>query len=137
MKNLTSRVVVLMVLALCAVGAQAQLRTMLYADIPFSFNIGDKHFESGRYTIAANSNEIESWTDANGKAVAMFTTIPKETMGDDNNPRLVFYRNGDRYSLAQVWGEYSAHEVRGSSKAAKLAKAGEFQTVALLKKPAR
>lgn len=132
MKSLTSRVVVLIVVGLCAIAAQAQTSKTMYANIPFSFNIGEKYMDSGRYTINLFANNVESWRDANGKPVALFVALHKETMGEEDRPRLVFHRYGDQYVLSEVWSDTSAQQVLPSKFEKRLAQAPTKESIALL-----
>ena len=138
MKNLISRVFVLIVVGLCAIAVQAQTGATLYANVPFSFSIGDRHMDSGQYSIKLLANNVESWRDANGNPAALFITLHKEMMGDLGHPRLVFRRYGDQYVLREIWTPDSAHEALHSKYEQKLARVGsKDETVALLDAPAK
>src|SRR3954465_8764227 len=76
MKSAANRVLVLMIVALCAVAVQAQSEKMLKADVPFDFSIGDRQLASGSYTITSMGHEIECWQDLNNKQTTLFMTIP-------------------------------------------------------------
>ena len=116
MKNLMSRVMVLIVLGLCAVAVQAQSGSTLYANVPFSFSIGDKYMDSGEYSIKMITSNVERWSSTDNNTTALFHTINKEMLGDLNRPRLVFRFDGSQYVLCEVWTDVSAYEVPGTHK---------------------
>jgi len=138
MKNLLSRVMVLIVLGLCAVAVQAQTGSTLYANVPFSFSIGDKTMDSGQYTIKMIASNVERWKNDSNESSALFQTINKEVMGDLNRPRLVFRFDGTQYVLCEVWTDVSAYELPGTHKHnRKLASTQNKEVViALLDQPA-
>ena len=137
MKNLLSRVMVLIVLGLCAVAVQAQTGSTLYANVPFSFSIGDKYMESGQYSIKMIASNVERWKNESGESNALIQTISKETMGDLNHARLVFRFDGTQYVLCEVWTDVSAYELPGTHKHnRKLASTQNEKVIALLSQPA-
>jgi hypothetical protein len=137
MKNLINRVFVLIVVGMCAIAVQAQTGTTVYAKVPFAFSIGDKHMESGQYSIQLLAHNVESWKNESGHPAALVMTISKETMGDIGRPRLVFRRFGESYVLSEVWTNYSASELPTGKYAKKLAALSGQQTIALLEQPAK
>jgi hypothetical protein len=137
MKNLMSRVMVLIVLGLCAVAVQAQTGSTLYANVPFSFSIGDKYMESGEYTIKMITSNVERWSSTDNHSTALLNTINKEMLGDLNRPRLVFRFDGSQYVLCEVWTDVSAYEVPGTHNYKKLASnSKDVKVIALLGHPA-
>lgn len=133
MKNLLSRVMVLIVLGLCAVAVQAQTGSTLYANVPFSFSIGHKYMESGQYTIKMLTSNVERWSSEDNQTTALLHTINKEIMGDLNRPRLVFRFDGSQYVLCEVWTDVSAYEIPGTRQHnRKLASNNDVKVIALL-----
>ena len=89
------------------VNAQAQTaRTQIaVANIPFSFNVGNKILPAGKYTVTvvnpASDRKILQIRSTNGRASAMIQTNSVEGNVSDK-AKLVFQRYGDRYFFAQV-----------------------------------
>ena len=134
MKNLTSRLVVLTIFALCAVAAFGQSDLKLKGDVPFDFVVGKQILSSGTYTIANMMGRIDVLRDDNGKPTA-FVTMPLSYTGD-GHPRLVFHRYGNEYVLAEIWSSTAGYGV-GISKAQerKLAMSGNYETIAMMLEP--
>lgn len=135
MKKVAKSLLVLTVIALCAVAVQAQIRTILKADIPFNFSIGDRQLTGGAYSVRSVADKVLCWQDSNGGQTTMVMTIPK-TSAKFVEPKLIFHQYGDEYVLAEVWAE-SGHEVVASKKAQGLAKSQKPVIVAVLLKPAK
>jgi len=75
----------------------------LRVDIPFSFVVGDRTLPAGRYFVSNHGEKTLHIVDAHNRG-----TFVLAFMVDGNSPessgKLVFYRYGDNYFLAQVWG---------------------------------
>ncbi len=136
MKQNWTRVLVLIVVALGVVAAQAQSNAMLKGTVPFAFTIGDQNLPAGTYTVNSMGSELQSWYDQNGKGLCIVHTVPMGKEADLSTYKLVFHRYGDRYFLSEIWNAGKSHEVRISDQEKELAKAKEkFQTVAVLMQP--
>jgi hypothetical protein len=135
MKHLAKSVLAITVIAVCAVAVQAQSQTLLKADIPFNFSIGDRELASGSYTVRGITDKVQVWQDSNHGQTTMVMTIPKESR-DFVAPKLVFHRYGDQYVLAEVWANSGSEVLKGKA-AQKLAKAGQPTIVAVLLRPAK
>lgn len=131
MKTL-SRVLMVLVVVLCVVAAQAQSRVMLKGDVPFNFSVGDRSLPSGQYTVSAINSEIEGWYDANGRALFMVSTLPLGKEASADTYKLVFHRYGDAYLLTEVWSGGNSHLVRGGRTVQQIAKNQKFEAVAVL-----
>ena len=83
MKKAATLVALVMAIALCSVGAQAQ--AMLKANIPFDFTVGKTHLASGTYLISQAGSEVEIFYNENGKASTMFLTIPMSNLKVDSS----------------------------------------------------
>jgi hypothetical protein len=123
MKKAATLVAVVIAIALCSVGAQAQ--AMLKANIPFDFTVGKTHLASGTYVVsqAGSGSEVEIWYNENGKAATMFLTIPMSNLKVDVSRNVLeFQRYGDEYILAEVWTGQRGHAVRANQEKIRLAK---------------
>jgi hypothetical protein len=121
MKSKLFGALVIMALAL-AINANAQIKAR--ADVPFSFMVGEKALPAATYQVedvAVNAILIEG--GHNGEA-AMIQFHAAEAR-DNQSPKLVFHKYGDRYFLYQVWyGERRGMELRESKYEKELKLAG-------------
>jgi hypothetical protein len=82
--------------------AQASRPQMLKGNVPFEFVSGDRTIPAGKYSIELAERYI--WViDANGHRLEAVVTNPRQGNRKDEQPRLVFRQNGDRYFLWQIW----------------------------------
>jgi hypothetical protein len=132
MKNLTNRVLLVLMVALCVAAAQAQSGPMLKATIPVNFVIGDRSLPAGEYSVRAVAHEVEAWYDQNGRALFMVSTLPMGKEADMSTNKLVFHRYGDTYCLREVWSAGTSHLVNEGSKEQRLAKSQKPEVVAML-----
>lgn len=106
MKAATLRVttVMAMVLALTTVTAYAQTASKKQTFVvPFQFKIGQKVLPAGAYAFAAESQtiQIRSKDGKHHLVVIPLRTITAKLSGAE--VKLTFRRDGDHYSLSQVW----------------------------------
>jgi hypothetical protein len=93
------------VIGLTAAGFASAQSVSLRANVPFSFVVGGKTLPAGEYRVSAGASAGATIIQGTGVA-AVSLTIP--TMGQNpgfKSARLVFRAYGDRYFLAQVWGD--------------------------------
>jgi len=122
MKKAATLVALVMAIALCSVGAQAQ--AMLKANIPFDFTVGKTHLASGTYLISQAGSEVEIFYSENGKASTMFLTIPMSNLKVDSSRNVLEFKHyGGEYILAEVWTGQRGHGVRANADKLRLAKA--------------
>lgn len=84
--------------------AHAQ-QTMIKADVPFSFMVGDKFYPAGQYSIAKTA-PLSKILEIRNKPLSeskVFQTITCSAPGPKNGTALVFERTGNVYSLTQIW----------------------------------
>jgi len=105
MKRLT--IALIIVCGFFALNAQAQTSgpQTLRANIPFSFNVGDKTLPAGVYTVAvvnpASDHRALQIRSADGHASAIIqTTQMRGSLADQ--AKLMFRRYGDQYFFAQA-----------------------------------
>jgi len=86
--------------------AQTSGNPQLVANIPFTFNIGEKTLPAGEYTLRCTNPdspakvlEVRSKDGHGGALVRTNSVIGKI----EENAKLVFYRYGDEYFFAQAW----------------------------------
>jgi hypothetical protein len=98
-----------MVVLVTVVGsAQGQsLATQIRANIPFDFSVGDQKLPAGEYSIGRENQQTGDTfvriSSIDGRANAMLSTIPVETLHAKDNGTLVFHQYGNQYFLFQVW----------------------------------
>jgi hypothetical protein len=128
MKKAATLVAVVIAIALCSVGAEAQ--AMLKANIPFDFSIGNTQLQSGTYIVSQAGSEVEILRNESGKSATMFlTNLMENPKADSTRYVLEFQRHGDEYILAEVWTGQVGHAVRGNEDKLKLAKADSTPTL--------
>jgi hypothetical protein len=95
------------------VSANGQSSSMIRANVPFSFTVGDKALPAGQYTASTitqgNAIVIRS-ADSKDAAVRLSNAVKDS----DNNSqaKLVFHRYGQRYFLSEVWlGNTTGHQL--------------------------
>ncbi len=86
------------------VSANAQSATVLVAEVPFEFVVGDQTLPAGEYRIkpSALSSTLAIQSADSGKT-AMRLTNGTEPSRRNKIAKLVFHRYGQRYFLAEVW----------------------------------
>ncbi|HEV2829990.1 MAG TPA: hypothetical protein VGW76_20485 [Pyrinomonadaceae bacterium] len=99
-------IALLAVAGLSSANAQTQSSVQLKANIPFAFSVGDKTMPAGEYTVRctnpSSDMKVLQLRNSNGHESSLVRTI--SVIGKiQDDARLVFYRYGDRYFLAQVW----------------------------------
>ena len=82
--------------------AQASPRQLITVNVPFEFNVGGRHFDSGSYSLRLlNGRFVE------GSGATSSVTMP--AANKDPQPsaqtKLVFHRYGEHYFLNTVWTE--------------------------------
>lgn len=73
------------------------------ANVPFSFNVGNKPMPAGNYSIAPVAGSviaIRNW-DANA---SVLSTTSQDGTPSQSGPALVFYKYGDQYFLCKIIG---------------------------------
>jgi hypothetical protein len=94
----------LMIVALCLTGgAYAQNASAIMADIPFEFSIGNKAFPAGQYQVTQVTPLTLALRDSQYRFVSLFRTGTAQTLAPYSKPVFLFDREGDRYTLTQIW----------------------------------
>lgn len=97
MKTLVSRIVVVMVVALCAVAAYGQATVNLQGEVPFEFTLGKQVLPSGYYTIKNLMGSVDCMRTHDGTPTAFNTSLLSDR--NEGQPRLVFHRYSDETIL--------------------------------------
>lgn len=113
---------IMILISAFTVSAQAQTAgaQVAVANIPFSFNVGNKNLPAGKYKIIvlnpSSDRKVLQIRSTNGKASAMIQT--NSVIGNiSNDAKLVFERYGDQYffAKAQMAGEPTSFAAMKSS----------------------
>ncbi len=121
--------------------AQSAGAQIAVANIPFSFNVGNKNLPAGKYTISVlnptSDRRVLQIRNTNGRASAMIQT--NSVIGNtSDDAKLVFQLYGDRYFFAQahIAGESTSFAaVKSSAQRAQkdtVAKAGKQSVVVIV-----
>src|SRR5688572_20611250 len=108
MKNKILQLFLLLGLTIGITGlAQAQSGSFYQADIPFDFTVAGKSFKAGEYSISfgilRDSPASFLIRSADGKeSTIVKNAFAKEVLKPDGNARIVFDKDGDDYSLAEI-----------------------------------
>jgi hypothetical protein len=108
MKSFVARTLTSLLLGVLALGptAQAQrIERVIKVDIPFEFNVADRVFPAGKYSLVSTASALLELRDAEGHILVRTLTNSVETLKAPASPTLQFNSEGGRYSLAQVWQE--------------------------------
>ena len=101
---IATMIMVLTVAGLSSAGAQTSGAQQLTANVPFTFNVGEKSFPAGEYTIVctntASDRKVLQLRGKDGSILVQTNSI----IGQANEgAKLVFNRYGDRYYFSQAW----------------------------------
>ena len=89
-------------LAFTSPSLQAQSpETRSKVNVPFSFEVGTRHFEPGVYSIAMQSGNVMVITNGTKAAMEMIRVDAGSKPGADS--KVIFQHVGDQYYLSQVW----------------------------------
>lgn len=93
--------------ALCAAAPVVSAQSIIGADIPFAFTVGNNEYPAGAWTFERSASNMALYTlrDQSGKSMAMVLTTGLGGAIHDYGgpPRLVFHRYGTAYYLAEIW----------------------------------
>ena len=110
-KQILSIVVTLTLLVPMAIIGFAGLSGRVSATIPFDFNVGNKEFKAGKYSIgrlpSARTSEVLMIRGIDNKDVANFNVNTTDGKGEPK-ARLIFHRYGNQYFLAKVFDAESS-----------------------------
>lgn len=108
--NVLTKFGFLSMIVLVTVVGSAQGQSLAYqirANIPFDFIVADKKLPAGEYSIGLENQKTGDnflrISGIDGRANAILSTIPVQTLHAKDNGTLVFHQYGDQYFLFQVW----------------------------------
>ena len=92
--------------------------------VPFAFDVGDKTFPAGDYSVLQTAPYLLSLRDVQGHVLANLLTGSVERAESHGPAKLDFYVDDDRHVLARVWREDESlgHQVSSSKRSTYLAK---------------
>lgn len=75
--------------------------------IPFAFHVGGKTLPSGDYTFQLDANKHSVTVMGKGKGADAFalviTELSASSHAEETHTRIVFDKEGDKYTLAEMW----------------------------------
>lgn len=108
-----------LVFVFSAFSAKAQVATKYYAaDIPFDFSIGQKSYQSGRYIIKVTKyslNNVSLTLEDKNKNILQTMFLRGKFNASKSLQKLIFSRNGERTTLAQMVTQESAFVLPASN----------------------
>ena len=108
MKSIRMKGIVLAGAMLLCAGATAQAGdTLVKANVPFAFVVGDTRLPAGRYIVKVVSEDLHIWAITSDKGqrghqLVLVNTIPAWSRRTPTTPELVFDRFENQYFLARV-----------------------------------
>ena len=99
-----SRLALVSVLLLLSSFGHAQKVVNARATIPFKFWVQDHEFQAGDYVF---DNEVpgSAWIHREGTNSGIgISIILYAVPAEEENPRVIFVRRGDKYFLVEIWG---------------------------------
>jgi len=100
---LTAMLVAASLGALLPTLAQARSYQVLSSYVPFTFQVGDRTFEPGRYDFTIAGPGIVAMRDAHDHFVASIITRVRTTGGPATSSKLVFNTHTKTAQLIQIW----------------------------------
>jgi len=85
----------------------SQAQSMLRADIPFDFVVGDKRLPSGEYHVKPINPAATLVQSKDGSSAAIVLTTAVQAGKISDVGKLVFNRYGDQYFLSKIWAASS------------------------------
>jgi len=91
--------------------------TMIVAQVPFAFVVGDRTLPAGEYVVRPGGPLGLMIQSTAGKATIFTLPLPIEGSRVEPHPWLVFKQYGDTYFLSELWkaGNNAGHKLRMSS----------------------
>ena len=121
---------------LMSAAAQAQT-THLKITVPFDFTAGNVQLPAGEYdvtTVGPWGGTTLSVHNVNSNAATLVLSISCRSQKPAANARLVFYRYGQQYFLAEVWNRNSSlgNQIKINSRQMELARNQSKEEVVLM-----
>ncbi len=106
MNYLIQRTMTSLVLAVVCFAGTAYAQTtprVVKAHIPFEFNVGDKTFPAGDYSVAQPLQNVLALRDARGRTIASVLSHEVESSTGPRDTQLRFNLSDGQHILAEVW----------------------------------
>jgi hypothetical protein len=87
-------------------GAFAQAPARAY--VPFAFNVGTKHLPAGTYEIKRADFDSNFVMVSNRNTGETVLSLFRKEAPSRQNHKLIFHRQGNQYSLSDIWGNEGA-----------------------------
>jgi hypothetical protein len=100
-RNVFGALMTLIVAATIAVPVVNAQQTIMRADVPFAFNVGDKQLPAGTYVVREMDRGTLIQSKDGENSVLGIYNYAGPSKADEN--KLVFDKVGDHYFLAQIW----------------------------------
>jgi hypothetical protein len=101
---IVTMIMLLTVAGLSTANAQTSGAHQITANIPFAFNVGEKSFPAGEYTVVctntASDRKVLQLRGKDGSILVQTNSVIGQT---NEEAKLVFNRYGDRYYFSQAW----------------------------------
>jgi hypothetical protein len=101
---IATMIMVLTVAGLSSAKAQTSGAQQITANIPFAFNVGEKSFPAGEYTVVctntASDRKVLQLRGKDGSILVQTNSVIGQT---NEEAKLIFNRYGDRYYFSQAW----------------------------------
>jgi hypothetical protein len=119
---------VIFIVAFAVAVPMVNAQTIMTANVPFAFSVGQQQFPAGTYAIREVSSAatlIQS-KDGKEKSLALYQSAgPSKT----DETKLVFHKIGDHYFLSQIWSSVAGQgQALPESKLEKEMEASNFGT---------
>src|SRR6516165_11445548 len=100
-RNVIGALMTLIVAFSIAVPAVQAQQTIMSANVPFAFNIGDKQLPAGSYAVREMDRATLIQSSDGATSVLGIYAYAGPSKADET--KLVFNKVGDHYFLAQIW----------------------------------
>jgi hypothetical protein len=107
MKHLIAHTLTTLLLVMAGLAATASAQSLpnkvVKVHIPFEFNLGDKTFPAGDYSLTEPMQNLLVLRDSNDYPVAQVLTVGMDLPSALASTKLKFNASNGRYALAEVW----------------------------------
>ena len=106
MKNQICRTIAIFAIffGFAVASVEAQTASRVEVQIPFEFTVGKTTLKPGVYTIKRMTGNLIALRNVDDKSSAILNApVNLSSINPEATERLVFNKEGDHYSLAQIW----------------------------------
>ena len=87
-------------------------QTIVKANVPFAFTVGQTEMPAGNYVISSVSESAIAIRDRNKGASVISLYRSEQPTSKDRTAKLVFHKYGDKYFLSQVARGYGGNVIQ-------------------------